>query len=689
VSSLAALPLDAATRICLDFVEHVNAANPALRHQLESILNPPRSSILPPLEKKWKEEAIRRQTQEGNLVPELITTAKGINIGKDLHRLKPYGALNDEIMNEYLSLLQKEAPKNVFIVKTFLSRRPDFDGISKIIIPLHNLTHWTLTILEKEHERDCFRPVLYDSLCQKAPTMPDHLREWLADLELSEESTETPNPQQSYFSQDCGLFVLLGARLATSGKPMPSQVEVRHFIHCFRRRVLAEILAGKLDPNISDFEEFQKNERERQMAACALMEYSVGRKPPPIVVDRGKEFINLISPATTVSGADLTITTAGLTSNNPATWEPTSTIDPKIISYRPAYQAGTELIGQDVGQSATPPYAVESDEEHTIESPQKESMFVSSLETYNEAVASPGESSINSLRSLPTPAPSRPSSPSVASEGSPPVISTSPVSRTPCGATSPSSTSSASSTESSQGSDSSSPSSVGNTTISRESPPRVVVSAKTCRKSPRTLVISSECSTPESIYSDRSTTKLLKSPRSAKMPLDSSQEMALSFSLEDLQTLPSVLERARAKSGQGAIKISLPGADLHSHPGIEITHSTMIQSLSFHKATITLDYERVEKQAAITFSLPEPHMDIDAAGLEKVALSFEEQVQKGSLTHVDYITDVLVTNAGTREQLGLPSSKITDPAGNALMFTSGRFDGIHTPMAYVSGGYGM
>jgi hypothetical protein len=82
--------------------------------------------------------------------------------------------------------------------------------------------------------------------------------------------------------------------------------------------MLAKILARKLNPNILDFEEFQKNERERQMAAYALIEYSVEQKPPPIVVDCSKEYINLILPATTVSSADLTITTVGLTSNNPA-----------------------------------------------------------------------------------------------------------------------------------------------------------------------------------------------------------------------------------------------------------------------------------------------------------------------------------------------------------------------------------
>jgi hypothetical protein len=122
---------------------------------------------------------------------------------------------------------------------------------------------------------------------------------------------------------------------------------------------------------------------------------------------------------------------------------------------------------------------------------------------------------------------------------------------------------------------------------------------------------------------------------------------------------------------------------------MDITHPTMVQSLALHEEVITLEYEKIEKQTAITIPAVGPCMDINLAGLEELVLSFEDHVQKGAVVQVDYIANILVTSLERRKQLRLPSSKITNPAENALLYTSSKFDGIHMPMAYLLGGYGM
>lgn len=622
---------------------------------------------------------------------EVIKNKEGIDISRALHCLRPSAGLNDEIINQYLSLVQESAPKNVLVASTWLVKRlrnSNFDrkdgaGLLRLIIPVHHprshpsKQHWTLAILERECQEDRFRLVLLDSLCQQNITIPNLLELWLADLDLSEISVATPNPQQNYFSQDCGLFVLLAARLAASGVPMPSQVEVRHLMRSFRRRVLAEILAGKLDPAISDFEKFQENEKERQIEACTLKNFHQDvRKPLAIVLEGGKEFVNLISPITTTSSGDM-IATGSFNSN---TWEPSSTIDPKILSYQLPYSTMESAVGQ-------------NDEENTPKSLQIESMFVSSPETDKETVASPGESSVRSMPGLPTPAPSRSSSP---------VRCTPSECSTPHSAASPQSSSS-SSHISSQSSNPGSPSSDGNTTISRGSLPKLGISsecsvgassdryAKTCRKSPHILAVPSECSTPDSASSDepsQSPSSVASLETTPMKPLPIAWRMTVPLALDDLEALPSILESARTDHEEGAITISLPEANAYSQVDIDITHSTMVQSLTFHKWVITNNFETVEKQTRITLQ-PQSRMDIDPVGLEELVLLFEEHVQKGELTELDYVTDVLVTSRESRKQLDLPSSKITNPVGNALRYTSGRFDGIHTPMAYLSGGYGM
>jgi len=624
-------------------------------------------------------------------VAEVIKNKAGCDISYALHYLRPQLGINDDIINQYLNLIQEMAPKNVLIASHTLLARPrnsDFDrkdGIHllQLIIPVHHphsdlfKQHWTLAILKRAHQAERFSLELYDSLCQHEAQIPNSLRVWLADLDLSETSTAKPNPQQNLFSQDCGLYLLLCARLAANGVPIPSQFEIRHLMRSFRRRALAELLAGKLDPTMSDFEEFQANEEQRRIEACALTNTDHKlRKPLEIVLEGDREVVNLISPATTTYCGDLE-------SDNHVLWKPSLTIDPKVISYRNEDYSGSEL------ESGA------SDEENT---PKSQSLFVTSIESDRETVRSSEGSPIGSVPGLPTPAPSRSGSPSIESRSSSHAICTPSECNTSSSAASPQSSSS-SSHVSSQGSNPCSTSSDGNTTISRRSLPKQAISSKctkassdkdtqTCRKS--LYLAHSECSQPDNASSERRSETPCSVPyleRSSKKLPHGAQRMTSPLALGDLKTLPSILESSHVNEGKGAIIISLPEENSHSEVDIDISLPTMVQSLTFHEEAITNNFEKMEKRTKITLQ-SKPRMDLDAAGLEELVLLFENHVQQGKLNHLDYVTDILVTTQESRGQLSLPSSKITNPVGNALKYTSARFDGIHTPMAYLSGEYG-
>lgn len=123
----------------------------------------------------------------------------------------------------------------------------------------------------------------------------------------------------------------------------------------------------------------------------------VMRKPAPILLEHGKEVLDLISPATTISGGDSTIDIAGPNTSDPIVREPQSTIDPRVILYGPAYPACTEknnplglAVGQNADESTSPLYPLVGNG-NMLESLQKESMFVSTLATDKETVASSGE----------------------------------------------------------------------------------------------------------------------------------------------------------------------------------------------------------------------------------------------------------------------------------------------------------
>jgi Ulp1 family protease len=77
--------------------------------------------------------------------------------------------------------------------------------------------------------------------------------------EKLEQVTASPGPEQKN-GYDCGLFVLMGIRLISSGRRHLSQAQSDDIMPTFRQRVLAKLLALSLNPLSTQFEEFKRKE---------------------------------------------------------------------------------------------------------------------------------------------------------------------------------------------------------------------------------------------------------------------------------------------------------------------------------------------------------------------------------------------------------------------------------------------
>jgi NAD-dependent histone deacetylase SIR2 len=213
-------------------------------------------------------ESSRKSTSVVTKIPSL--GYREVNIANSLWHLKPGEELNDEVVNAYLELLQRstvsvdQAIEGTGILYLKPGRQwKTFDKLSKvrtysIFIPIHIPGHWCFAVLTPgENNILCLE--YYDS-ASGGP--PQALRDWIhgrfpdREVEITQGS---PNPRQRN-GVDCGLFVLLGIRLLSASRRHLSQAQSDSIIPTFRQRVLAELLAGSLNPSSSQFEEFQRME---------------------------------------------------------------------------------------------------------------------------------------------------------------------------------------------------------------------------------------------------------------------------------------------------------------------------------------------------------------------------------------------------------------------------------------------
>jgi NAD+-dependent protein deacetylase SIR2 len=248
-------------------------------------LSPEGSDILPHLPDYWEKEMTKRlskvvveKTADGHKSSSIVTPITELGYGgwaepeKSLWRLKPEVYLNDEIINAYLKLLQESALAGHYIQKTFaFERKPNnpLKSLAKIIstgvyiiylpINIASLKHWTFAVITSEKKEGPLLWEYYDSL---GGGPPGRFLDWIAQVshkEVIQQATASPNPRQNN-NFDCGLFVLMGIRLLSTGRRHLAQAQSDDIIPRFRQRILAELLAVTLNPSGRQFADFRQKE---------------------------------------------------------------------------------------------------------------------------------------------------------------------------------------------------------------------------------------------------------------------------------------------------------------------------------------------------------------------------------------------------------------------------------------------
>lgn len=207
--------------------------------------------------------------------------------------------INDEIVEGYLDLIRESGVtiSTTRLLRKFKDSKNRIDrGINMdslincgpAFIPIHHtsLSHWTFARLVPGRG-DSVIAEHFDSLNIAPVTM---LENWLEQrfVGIQTKIIQGRSPEQRN-GTDCGLFMLMGIRMMAFGSQHLSQHEADEIMSTFRQRVLAEILAGTLDPTSSEYTEFIVQE---EMAAHnvqpqgSCVEYEgAGDSTQPICLD--------------------------------------------------------------------------------------------------------------------------------------------------------------------------------------------------------------------------------------------------------------------------------------------------------------------------------------------------------------------------------------------------------------------
>jgi len=193
---------------------------------------------------------------------------------KDLLKLRPNAMINDNIIEGYTDLIQRCNSCLIATPRLFswttphpVDRQFSRAGLSKTqhaLIPIHYKHHWTFAHLVTLEGGDQWRVEYYDSALSLGNGFPPGFASWLqrtfppTKIKLASSHN---NPQQPP-GLDCGLFMLMGMRMIASGAEHLSQDEADAMMPDFRVRVLAELLAGRLDPLPSDYDTFLEQLKE-------------------------------------------------------------------------------------------------------------------------------------------------------------------------------------------------------------------------------------------------------------------------------------------------------------------------------------------------------------------------------------------------------------------------------------------
>lgn len=181
----------------------------------------------------------------------------------DLRRLREGQWLNDELINGYMHLVAEASGGNVAAMSSFFvpllrisyarvqrwTRGKDVLACSKILVPVHEASHWTLAVIDLARRRLQY----YDSLGGSGKRCLQLLREWVAQEHLSKRGAalnmaswkmETVHsaPKQRNGS-DCGVFLCQYARGIAAEVPL---IFSQRQMPLFRQRMLVDLLNQQL-----------------------------------------------------------------------------------------------------------------------------------------------------------------------------------------------------------------------------------------------------------------------------------------------------------------------------------------------------------------------------------------------------------------------------------------------------------
>jgi len=185
----------------------------------------------------------------------------------DIHRLRDYEWLNDEVVNFYLNLIMdrnKNSPNmpKIFVFNTFFypiieksnyaysrvrkwTKSVDLFSLDKVIVPVHLGNHWCLAIVNFNNKRFEY----YDSLGGDNLTCHKALRRYIADEHKDKKKTDfdftgwenytpkdIPHQRNGY---DCGVFMCKFADFSSKNKGFNfSQKNMQYF----RKRMVLDIV---------------------------------------------------------------------------------------------------------------------------------------------------------------------------------------------------------------------------------------------------------------------------------------------------------------------------------------------------------------------------------------------------------------------------------------------------------------
>ncbi len=235
--------------------------------------------LLPSLGDTWM-AALDERLQRPNGITTAALISDHVQINPDLGRLSPGAELNDAIVNGYLILVREafSNPKRYCLATTRLFtpnvclglvdrlvNAETLQNCEGIIIPLHQARHWTFVVLRYTQEKISFS--YYDSLVSSPSPVPIKLVMWVKStfpgIHIQIETSWGP---QQRLENDCGVIMLIGMRLIAAGRPHLSQDEADEIIPICRHRILAELLAGQLDPKPEDYDLFLEREQSSARA---------------------------------------------------------------------------------------------------------------------------------------------------------------------------------------------------------------------------------------------------------------------------------------------------------------------------------------------------------------------------------------------------------------------------------------